>query len=188
MDELKKAKNGLFYNPNYVEEVKNKRISTQDICFEYNNTLPSKIDERRKIIKKLINTCDNNFEIVSPIHFDYGENITIGRNFFSNYNLTILDGVSVSFGDNCFIGPNCSFYTAIHPINYKLRNQGLEKALPIKVGNNVWFGGEVTVLPGVTISDNVVVGAGSVVTHDIPTGVIVAGNPAKIIRRIEDDD
>ena len=79
-------------------------------------------------------------------------------------------------------------FTAIYSINYKLRNQGLEKALPIKVGNNVWFGGGVTVLPGVTISDNVVVGAGSVVTHDIPTGVIVAGNPAKIIRRIKKDD
>lgn len=186
MDELEKARNGLFYNPNYIKDIVDRRIKSQDKCFEYNNLLPSKVDMRKRLIKDLINTVDDNFVIEAPIHFDYGENISIGKNFYSNYNLTVLDGTSVSFGDNCFIGPNCSFYTAVHPVDYKLRNKGLEKALPIKVGNNVWFGGGVTVLPGVTIGNNVVVGAGSVVSHDVTDNVVVAGNPAKIIRRIEE--
>ena len=96
----------------------------------------------------------------------------------------ILDEAKVTFGDNVFIGPNCSFYTAGHPVEIELRNQGLEYALPIHVGNNVWFGGNVTVVPGVNIGNNVTVGAGSVVTKDIPDNVVAAGNPCKVIRKL----
>ena len=115
---------------------------------------------------------------------DYGYNIEIGENFYSNHNLVILDPAKVIFGDNVFIGPNCGFYTASHPLEAEERNKGIEMAKPIKVGNNVWFGGNVTVLPGVTIGDNCVVGAGSVVVKDIPANSVAVGNPCKLIRTI----
>lgn len=125
---------------------------------------------------------------MQPFHCDYGYNIEIGENFFANYNCVILDGAKVTFGDNVFIAPNCSFYTAGHPIDVLQRNQGLEYALPIKIGNNVWIGGNVTVLPGVTIGDNTVIGAGSLVNKDIPSNVVAAGNPCRVIREITENN
>ena len=115
---------------------------------------------------------------------DYGYNIEIGENFYANHNLIILDVNKVTFGDNVFVAPNCSFYTSGHPLEYEIRNKGLEYAKPINVGNNVWIGGNVCVLPGVTIGDNVVIGAGSVVTKDIPSGVVSVGSPCKVIKEI----
>ena len=111
-----------------------------------------------------------------------------GENFYSNVNCTILDGAKVTFGDNVFIAPNCGFYTAGHPENVKQRNEGIEYAYPITVGNNVWIGAQVVVLPGVTIGDNSIIGAGSVVTKDIPANVIAVGNPCKVIRKVIDAD
>ena len=108
----------------------------------------------------------------------------VGENFYSNHNLTIIDCAKVTFGDNIFIGPNCGFYTAEHPIDAEIRNKGLEYAKPITVGNNVWIGGNVTILSGITIGNNVVIGAGSVITKDIPDDCVVAGVPAKVIKRI----
>ena len=123
--------------------------------------------------------------LIEPNFFcDYGFNIEIGENFYSNHNLVILDPAKVTFGDNVFIGPNCGFYTAEHPINSIERNKGLEYAKPITVGNNVWFGGGVNVLAGVTIGNDVVIGAGSVVTKDIPANSVAVGNPCKVIRNI----
>ena len=116
---------------------------------------------------------------------DYGYNIEIGENFYANHNLIILDGNKVEFGDNVFIAPNCSFYTAGHPLNAERRNKGLEYAKPIKVGNNVWIGGNVVVLPGVTIGDNVVIGAGSIVNKDIPSNTVAVGNPCKVIKNFD---
>ncbi|WP_455543057.1 sugar O-acetyltransferase [Intestinibacter sp.] len=111
-----------------------------------------------------------------------------GENFYSNHNLVILDGAKVIFGDNVFIGPNCGFYTAGHPIDFDRRNQGLEYAYPITVGNNAWFGAGVHVVPGVTIGSNVVIGAGSVVTKNIPSNSVAVGNPCKVVRQITDED
>ena len=119
---------------------------------------------------------------------DYGYNIEIGDNFYANHNLLILDANKVKFGDNVFIGPNCGFYTASHPLDYPTRNKDLEYANPIIVGNNVWFGGNVVVLPGVKIGDNTVIGAGSVVTKDIPSGVVAVGNPCRVIKNITISD
>ena len=112
----------------------------------------------------------------------------MGENFFANHNCVILDGAKVRFGDNVFVAPNCSFYTAGHPVSVTERNQGLEYAYPITVGNNVWIGGNVTVLPGVTIGDNVVIGAGSVVTKDIPSGVMAFGNPCRVYRELTEEE
>lgn len=128
------------------------------------------------------------FSIQSPFYCDFGFNISIGENFFSNYNLVILDVAPVTIGDNVLFGPNVSLYTAGHPIHPISRNSGYEYGIPITIGDNVWLGGNVVVTPGVTIGENSVVAAGSVVVKDIPANVVVAGNPCKVIREIRDEE
>ena len=126
--------------------------------------------------------------ITAPFYCDYGINTSVGRNFYTNHNVTILDCTKVTFGDNVFIAPNCVFSTAGHAIDSEQRGRGLEIALPITVGDNVWIGANVTVLPGVTIGSNTIIGAGSVVNKDIPGGVIAVGNPCKVMRKITEED
>lgn len=184
MTEKEKMLNGEIYNANYDAELINERIKVKDLCFNYNNIKPSDINERKEIMLKILGKTGKEFLIEQPFVCDYGYNIEIGERFYSNHNLTILDANKVEFGDDVFIGPNCSFYTAYHPVDYKQRNEGLEGAKQIKVGSNVWFGGNVVVLPGVSIGDNCVIGAGSVVTKDIESGSVAAGNPCKVIRKI----
>lgn len=186
MDELELAKKGEWYNPNYNEDVILKRTYMQDLCYTYNNLLPSMLEERKDLLKEMIHTKTNDFLIEQPFYADYGINIKIGDKFYSNHNLTILDAAEVTFGNNCFIGPNCSFYTSIHPFDYKKRNEGLEQAKPITIGDNVWIGGSVSVLPGVHVGSNTVIGAGSIVTKDIPDNVIAVGNPCKVVKTIEE--
>lgn len=139
-------------------------------------------------MKKLLGKTGENFWIEQSFWCDYGYNIEIGENFYANHNLVILDTTDVTFGDNCFIAPNCGFYTAGHPLDTERRNAGLEFARPIHVGDNVWFGGNVVVLPGVTIGSNTVIGSGSVVTRDIPEGVVAVGNPCRVLRKITEAD
>lgn len=172
MTEKEKMLAGELYNANYDEELIKERISVKDKCFEYNNIKPSNIEDKTKLMKEILGKYKNKFFIEQPFMCDYGYNIEIGENFYANHNLIVLDGNKVKFGDNVFIAPNCSFYTAGHPLDAEKRNQGLEYAKPIKVGNNVWIGGNVVVLPGVSIGDNVVIGAGSVVNKDIPSNVV----------------
>ena len=183
MDEKEKMILGELYYANNEELIK-EREKAKDLCYKYNNLKPSQEKERKKVLKKLLGNTKENFLIEQPFICDYGYNIEIGENFYSNHNLIILDGNKVKFGDNVFIAPNCSFYTAGHPLDVETRNRGLEYAKPIEVGNNVWIGGNVVVLPGVKIGDNVVIGAGSVVTKNIPSNVLAVGNPCKVIREI----
>lgn len=185
MTEKEKMLAGEIYDANNDINLINERIKAKDLCFEYNNLRPSQVKKREEIIRKILGKAEGEFLIEQPFICDYGYNIEIGKNFYSNHNLIILDANKVEFGDNVFIGPNCGFYTAGHPLDYETRNKGLEYAKPIKVGNNVWFGGNVTVLPGVKIGDNSVIGAGSVVTKDIPENSIAVGNPCKVIKKIE---
>jgi maltose O-acetyltransferase len=123
-----------------------------------------------------------------PLSVDYGENISLGDRVFVNYNLTALDVAAITIGDDCLLGPNVQLLTPTHPVAIEPRRDKLEAALPITLGRNVWLGGGVIVCPGVTIGDNSVVGAGSVVTRDIPANVVAVGNPARVIREISDAD
>ena len=187
MQEKNKMLNGFWYDP-VDKALTEERFVCKNLCFEYNNIKPSEVEKRCEVIKRLLGKTKNNFYIEPNFYCDYGYNIELGENFYSNHNLVILDPAKVIFGDNVFIGPNCGFYTAIHPIDGMVRNSLKEQAKPIIVGDNVWFGGSVTVLPGVTIGSNVVIGAGSIVTKDIPSNVVALGNPCKVLREITDVD
>ena len=184
MNEKEKMLAGELYDANYNEDLLKERLLAKDLCWEYNNLKPSDIERRKNILKQIIGKTKETYWIEPNFYCDYGYNIEFGENFYSNHNLVILDANKVIFGDNVFIAPNCAFYTAGHPIEAELRNKGLEYAKPIKVGNDVWIGGNVCVLPGVTIGDNVVIGAGSVVNKDIPSNSVAVGNPCKVIKRI----
>lgn len=182
--EKEKMLSGEVYDANNDLQLIAERENCKYNCFEINNLHPSNKTRRREIIEKLFGKTGENFLVEQPFYCDYGYNIEIGENFFSNYNTVILDEAKVCFGDNVFIAPNCSFYTAGHPLDVAERNKGLEYARPIIIGNNVWIGGGVTVLPGVTIGDNTTIGAGSIVTKDIPANVLAAGNPCRVIRHL----
>lgn len=183
MTEKEKLQAGKLYNGNDKELVAD-RISAKKLCEEYNAVTYNDFQKRDRLLNRLLAFKGENTWIEPNFFCDYGYNIIMGDNFYSNHNLVILDCAEVIFGDNVFIGPNCGFYTAGHPLDYKARNYGLEYAKPIKVGNNVWIGGSVCVMPGVTIGDNVVIGGGSVVTKDIPSGVVAVGNPCKPVKEI----
>ena len=187
MTEKEKREKGLLYNPNLDQEIVNELRSCKTLCHEYNLTYYTDSEKRKALIQKIINKVEGNFLIEQPFWCDFGYNIQIGKDFYANHNLVILDCAQVKFGNNVFIGPNCGFYTAGHPLNVKERNAGLEYAKPITVGDNVWFGGNVVVMPGVTIGDNTIIGAGSVVTKNIPSNVIAVGNPCKVMKKNEID-
>ena len=145
-------------------------------------------------IHKRSSVCCIRFEIkgdivvTAPFYCDYGFNISVGNNFYTNHNCTILDAAKVEIGDSVFLAPNCVISTAGHATDPLQRSQGLEFAKPIRIGNHVWIGANVSVLPGVTIGDNTIIGAGSVVNRDIPSGVVAAGNPCRVIRNITEED
>ena len=187
MTEKEKMIAGKPYNA-ADSQLKKERLNAQRTCFRYNQTEPKHMKERKSIIRGLFGNTDAMFCVEQPFLCDYGYNISIKNNFFSNYNLTILDCAKVDIGENVVIGPNVSIFTAGHPIHPETRNSGLEHALPITIGNNVWIGGNVVINPNVSIGDNTVIGSGSVVTKDIPANVVAVGNPCKVSRRITDDD
>ena len=186
--EKEKAREGILYDANNDAELVAERLAAADITYMLNSLKPSQVAEREAVIRRLLGRTGKNVSIVSPFFCDYGYNIETGENFFMNMNCVILDGAKVTFGDNVFVAPGCGFYTAGHPLDAERRNAGLEYALPIRIGNNVWIGAQVCILPGVTIGDNSVIGAGSVVTKDIPSGVLAAGNPCRVIRPITEAD
>ena len=184
MSEKEKMLAGEIYDANYDKELLEKRLYAKELCRKFNECDVRKIEEKKEILEKLFHKEIDIMGIEPNFYCDYGFNIYLGRNFYSNHNLVILDANKVEFGDNVFIGPNCGFYTSGHPLDYEIRNKGLEYAKPIKVGSNVWIGGNVCVMPGVTIGDNVVIGAGSVVNKDIPSNVVAVGNPCKVLKDI----
>lgn len=190
MTEQEKMRAGALYDP-ADPQLTAARAEAKRLCGRLNRLLAedpadtAHFAEKQTLIGRLFGKTNPTLQLCADFWCDYGFHITFGKNCFANHHLVILDGAPVTFGDGVLIGPNCGFYTAEHPLDPALRAQGLETARPITVGNNVWFGGNVTVLPGVTIGDNAVIGAGSVVTHDIPANAVAVGNPCQVIRIAE---
>lgn len=187
MTEKEKMLSQMLYNA-AEEELVQDRIRAKDLCYDFNNLRPTAVEEKKELLKKLLGKVGNTYEIVGPFWCDYGFNIEIGENFFANHNLVILDCAKVTIGKNVMIAPNCGIYTAGHPIDYETRNKELEYAKPITIGDNVWIGGGVQIMPGVIIGDNVVIGGGSVVVKDIPSDSVAVGNPCKVIRKITNEE
>lgn len=187
MNEKEKMLNGYLYDCTGNDLLK-ERLWAKDLCHKYNSIKPSKILERQKIIRKLVGKIGDTFNIEPPFWCDYGYNIEVGDNFYVNHNCVILDCGKVKFGDNVFVGPNCGFYAAGHPLDVETRNKCIEFAHPITIGSNVWIGGNSCFMPGVSVGDNTVIGALSVVTKDIPAGVVAFGNPCRVLREIGEED
>ena len=176
-----------MYDTSFPER-EEQHLKCMDLCFAYNKTLPSNMARREELLRKIFGKLGKNPYVEPTLFCGFGTNIEAGDNFFVNNNCVFVDPGRITFGDNVFIGPSCGFYTAHHPIHKDPRNELYEYARPITVGNDVWFGGNCVVVPGVTIGSNVVIGAGSVVTHDIPDNVVAVGNPCRVLRPITEED
>lgn len=165
------------------EEQKRARRLTQAL----NTADRSDFDAIGKIVKELLGRSEGAF-INPPFYCDYGSHIEVGKNFFANYNCTIIDVAKVTIGNNCQMAPNVAIYTAGHPLYPVARNSLYEYGIGVSIGDNVWIGGNTVILPGVHIGNNVVIGAGSVVTKDIPDWSLAAGNPCRVLRQITEED
>lgn len=187
MTERENMLSSALYDANDAE-LTAARLHCKDLCHEFNGVRPSHTAEQEALIRRILGRTGRRLCVTAPFWCDYGCNIAVGENFYANHGCVMLDCAGITFGDNVFIGPNCVFSTAGHPTDAATRNLGLEFARPITVGDDVWFGASVTVLPGVRIGSGSVIGAGSVVTRDIPEGVIAVGNPCRVLRRITEAD
>ncbi len=183
MSEKEKMINGEMYDPG-DETLDRDRSICKDLCFDFNNLRPSEAEKGMAILKKVLGETKEHFFITAPFYCDYGYNIKLGDYFYANHGLVVLDCAEVKIGDNVLIGPNCGIYTAAHPIDTAERIKGLEFAEPITIEDNVWIGGGVQIMPGVTIGRNSVIGGGSVVTKSIPPDTVAAGNPCRPIKKL----
>lgn len=186
--EREKMAAGLWYDANYDKHLLEERGRAADLCFTLNHTRPGDTAARKKLLREIFPNVDKTVDMLSPIYCDYGYNVYIGKYSALNINCYLMDGAKITIGKHAFIGPFCGFYTANHPLDHVSRNKGLEKAEPITLGDNVWIGAHVVILPGVTIGSGSVIGAGSIVSKDIPAGVLAVGNPCKVIRKITKQD
>lgn len=179
--EREKMLSGQLYNA-ADPELQTKRRRRSRLIHDFNKELDG--DKRSQMLKDWLGSTGEHIYMEPPFFCDYGDNIHVGEHFYANFNTTMLDVCEIRIGKNAMIGPNCQLLTPLHPLNAQERIAGLEYGAPITIGDNVWLGGGVTILPGVTLGDNVVVGAGSVVTKSFGDNVLIAGNPARIIKNI----
>ncbi len=196
MTETEKMLAGKIYDPSAIALLE-RREWAHAFCRRYNGTDETDIKKRRKILDKLLPNRGEGTYLQGPVFFDYGIYFKTGKNFYANFNLTVLDCCPVTVGDDVFIGPNCSLVTPVHPLRWQDRNVRFkedgtpfdyEYAKPIEIGSNCWLASNVTVCGGVKIGSGCVIGAGSVVTRDIPENSFAAGNPCKVIRKITEED
>ena len=185
MNNIERRDNEMAYISD--DAVMEEQKKTRKILRRLNTMDPSDFDGIGKVGEELLGKSHKAF-INPPFYCDYGFHIEVGENFFANYNCTIIDVAKVKIGDNCQLAPNVAIYTAGHPVHPDSRNSLYEYGIGVTIGDNVWIGGNTVILPGVHIGSNTVIGAGSVVTKDIPDWVIAAGNPCKVIREITEDD
>ena len=187
MTEWEKLKQGLMYN-DFDNDLFERRIRAKKIFKEYNKTDDSEVDKRRKLLTELCGSIGKNVWIEPDFRCEFGSNISIGNNVYINFGCIILDCAEVHIGDNTLLGPNIGIYAVNHSIDAEERINGGCTGKPVYIGNKVWLGGDVKIMAGVTIGDESIVGAGSVVTKDIPSGVVAAGNPCRVIRKITAND
>ncbi|APR30241.1 MULTISPECIES: galactoside O-acetyltransferase [Citrobacter] len=170
------------------EGLPQERLRGKELMYEFNHTRPSEVEKRERLIREMFATVGENAWIEPPIYFSYGSNIHIGKNFYANFNFTIVDDYTVTIGDNVLIAPNVTITVTGHPVHHELRKSGEMFSFPVTLGNNVWIGSNVVINPGITIGDNSVIGAGSVVTKNIPPDVVAVGVPCRVIRNINERD
>lgn len=196
MKEEEKIQAGILFCPG-DPELRAMKLKTHNLNVDYNKTHEDETEKRARILSEIIGEFGEGGFIQGPIAFHYGKHTKIGKNFFANFHLTIQDDAEVTIGDNCNFGPNVTIVTPLHPMlpgerREMLTASGEKKHLcyakPVHIGSDCWFGASVTVCPGVTIGDGCVIGAGSVVTRDIPPGSFAAGVPCKVIRKITEED
>jgi len=185
--EKEKMLSGELYNA-LDQQLSDERLKTRLLIKALNDTREDEVIERRKILQQLIPHAGAELWLQPPFYCDYGSNIKTGEKVFFNFNCVVLDVMQVTIGSRTLFGPNVQIYTATHPINYKERASGLEYAKPITIGEDVWIGGSAVICPGVTIGNRTIIGAGSVVTKDIPDDVFAAGNPCRVIRKLEEKE
>ena len=189
MSQYERMISGKLYSCKYPDSKREEMFDKKnEFLDEFNSTKYAEFSKREELCKNIFASIGSNFTINKPLYVDYGANIYIGDNFYANYDLIMLDVAPIRIGNDVLIGPRVSIYTAGHPIDASVRNEQLEYGKEVKIGSSVWIGGNTVICPGVTIGDNVVIGANSCVTKDIEAGVVAAGNPCKVIRKITDKD
>lgn len=188
---LEKMKNGDLYDCSFdaiPEDLDKKLYECKELIHDFNMSRPAQVEYRESIIRKVFAEVGENCYIEPPFHANWGCNMHVGKNFYSNFNLTVVDDADVYIGDSVMIAPNVIIATGSHPICPELREKVYQYNLPVRIGNRVWIGAGAIILPGVTIGDDSVIGAGSVVTKDIPSGVVAVGNPCRVLREINERD
>jgi galactoside O-acetyltransferase len=188
MTDYEKLHSGEIYDPNN-EDIFKEQIKCLDRLYDFNATRPTELEKRTEMLKEMLAEVGENCYIEPPFHSNWGgKHVHLGKNVYFNFNATLVDDTHIYIGDCTMLGPNVVIATAGHPILPELREKALQYNLPIHIGKNCWLGTGVIVLPGVTIGDNTVIGAGSVVTKDIPANVVAVGNPCKVLREINEHD
>lgn len=188
MSERDKLHTGEIYFPG-DPEIHKEQTACQEKLYDFNQTRPSELEKRTAMLKDMFAEIGEGCYIEPPLHANFGGKfVHFGKWIYANYNLTLVDDTHIYVGNDTMFGPNVTIATAGHPIEPSLRAKGLQFNMPVRIGKNCWLGAGVIVMPGVTIGDNTVIGAGSVVTKDIPSGVVAVGNPCRVLREVGEQD
>ena len=188
MTDKEKMHSGDIYYPS-GDEIMTEQLACLDKLYDFNMTRPSELDKRAELLKGMFAEIGEDCYIEPPLHANWaGKHVHLGRDVYFNFNVTLVDDTDIYIGDNTMIGPNTVIATAGHPVCPEIREKGGQFNIPVRIGKNCWLGAGVIVLPGITIGDNPVVGAGSIVTHDLPANVVAAGNPCRVLREIGERD